>query len=396
MTTTAEANNKGNILVVDDTPANLHVLAGMLKNEGYKVRPAPSGKLALQGARGDTPDLILLDITMPEMNGYEVCEQLKTDEKLKNIPVIFISALSETLDKVKAFAVGGLDYITKPFQIEEVLARVNTHMKLHHLQLELEHKNLNLEAANQSLVEDKVRIDQLLLNVLPRGVLEELKSTGYVKPVFHESVTTVFTDFVNFSTVVEKMSPEKLIRELDECFTFFDTVINKFNLEKLKTIGDSYMFTAGVPIPYPTNHVDAVLAAMEILQIMKMKNLSKKRNGEDLWEIRIGINTGPLMAGIIGEKKFAYDVWGDSVNIASRMESHGETGRINISTNTNELVKDFFLTQHRGKIEVKNKGLIDMFLIERIHHELSRDEEGLVQNEKFFELYSGLDNGRRN
>ncbi len=396
MTTSSESVSKGNILVVDDTPANLQVLTGMLKKEGYKVRPAPSGKLALQGAQAETPDLILLDITMPEMDGYEVCECFKSDEKLKSIPVIFISALSETLDKVKAFTAGGLDYITKPFQMEEVLARVNIHMKLHSLQLELEKNNLKLEEANRKLSEDKVRIDQLLNNVLPGVVVDELKSNGYVRPVYHESVTIVFTDFVNFSAIVEKMTPEKLIKELDECFTFFDTVMSKYKLEKLKTIGDSYMYTAGAPVSHPTDHIDAVLAAMEILQIMKMKNLSKKKNDEEVWEIRIGINTGPLMAGIIGEKKFAYDVWGDSVNIASRMESHGEIGKINISSYTNDLIKDFFITQHRGKIEAKHKGLIDMFFIERIHPDLSKDGEGLVPNAKFHEKYSLLDTINRN
>src|SRR5437868_126369 len=136
-----------NILVVDDTSANLQVLTGMLKERGYKARPVPSGKLALSAARRDPPDLILLDINMPEMNGYEVCEQLKADDKLKGIPIIFISALTESLDKVKAFSVGGVDYITKPFQMEELHARVETHLKLRRLQIELEEYTRDLEFA---------------------------------------------------------------------------------------------------------------------------------------------------------------------------------------------------------------------------------------------------------
>src|SRR6202041_2092510 len=136
------------ILLVDDAPANLQVLAGMLKERGYKARPVPSGKLALQAARRAPPDLILLDINMPEMNGYEVCEQLKADERLKGIPVIFISALTEQLDKVKAFAIGGVDYLTKPFQMEELHARVETHLKLRRLQVEVEESNSRLERVN--------------------------------------------------------------------------------------------------------------------------------------------------------------------------------------------------------------------------------------------------------
>ena len=145
------AEQSASILVVDDTPANLQVLAGMLKDRGYKVRPVPSGKLALLAARSDPPDLILLDIHMPEMNGYEVCEHLKADDQLKGIPVIFISALTEQLDKVKAFAIGGVDYLTKPFQMEELHARVETHLKLRRLQIELEESNARLVKANDVL-----------------------------------------------------------------------------------------------------------------------------------------------------------------------------------------------------------------------------------------------------
>src|ERR1700676_5091286 len=145
------AGQPASILVVDDAPANLQVLAGMLKDRGYKARPVPTGKLALLAARKDPPDLILLDINMPEMNGYEVCERLKADDQLAGIPVIFISALTEQLDKLKAFAIGGVDYLTKPFQMEELHARVETHLKLHRLQIELAETNAQLAKANVRL-----------------------------------------------------------------------------------------------------------------------------------------------------------------------------------------------------------------------------------------------------
>ena len=150
----SSADLAASILAVDDTPANLQVLAGMLKERGYKARPVPSGKLALLAARRDPPDLILLDINMPEMNGYEVCEHLKADDKLKGIPVIFISALTDQLDKVKAFAIGGVDYLTKPFQMEELHARVETHLKLRRLQIELEETNARLAKANDRMSRD--------------------------------------------------------------------------------------------------------------------------------------------------------------------------------------------------------------------------------------------------
>jgi sigma-B regulation protein RsbU (phosphoserine phosphatase) len=162
------AGSPAGILVVDDTPANLQVLTGILKDRGYKVRPVPGGKLALAAARRDPPDLILLDINMPEMNGYEVCEHLKADDTLRGIPVIFISALTEPLDKVKAFATGGVDYITKPFQMEELHARVETHLKLRRLQTELEEANRRLEAANGRMSRDLRAAGKIQATFLPR------------------------------------------------------------------------------------------------------------------------------------------------------------------------------------------------------------------------------------
>ncbi len=184
-----------NILVVDDTPANLQVLAGMLKDRGYKVRPVPSGKLALLAARRDPPDLILLDINMPEMNGYEVCEQLKADDNLKGIPIIFISALTEPLDKVKAFATGGVDYITKPFQMEELHARVQTHLKLRHLQVELEEYSRHLEFARERL-----KLDLELAREVQRGFLPQCMSDvpGYEFFSYYESAHEIGGDYYDF------------------------------------------------------------------------------------------------------------------------------------------------------------------------------------------------------
>ncbi len=168
---TTDSGRPASILVVDDTPANLQVLAGMLKDRGYKVRPVPSGKLALLAAGRDPPDLILLDINMPEMNGYEVCERLKSDDRLKGIPIIFISALTEQMDKVKAFATGGVDYITKPFQMEELHARVETHLKLRRLQIELEETNAQLSTVNGRMSRDLLAAAKIQETFLPSKVL---------------------------------------------------------------------------------------------------------------------------------------------------------------------------------------------------------------------------------
>jgi serine phosphatase RsbU (regulator of sigma subunit) len=189
------AGQPASILVVDDTPANLQVLAGMLKDRGYKVRPVPSGKLALQAARRDPPDLILLDINMPEMNGYEVCEHLKADERLKGVPVIFISALTEPLDKVKAFAIGGVDYLTKPFQMEELHARVETHLKLRRLQIELEDHSRHLELARERLKGDLELAREVQRGLLPLRLPEV---PGYEFFAYYESAFEIGGDYYDF------------------------------------------------------------------------------------------------------------------------------------------------------------------------------------------------------
>jgi serine phosphatase RsbU (regulator of sigma subunit) len=191
----ASPRQPASILAVDDTPANLQVLAGMLKERGYKVRPVPSGKLALQAARRDPPDLILLDINMPEMSGYEVCEQLKSDDKLKGIPVIFISALTEQLDKVKAFAIGGVDYLTKPFQIEELHARVETHLKLRRLQLDVEEYSRHLEAARERLKLDLEMARRVQKGFLPLRMPE---MAGYEFFAHYEPAHEVGGDYYDF------------------------------------------------------------------------------------------------------------------------------------------------------------------------------------------------------
>lgn len=213
---------------------------------------------------------------------------------------------------------------------------------------------------------EKHKSDQLLLNLLPVEIANELKINGKVEPVHYEHVSVVFTDFKDFTQLSEKMTPRELVDELDYCFSYFDRVVDKYGLEKLKTIGDSYMCASGIPKPRSTHAFDAVLAALEILQFMELRKKHKAYENTPYWDIRIGIHSGSLLAGVIGKKKFAYDVWGDTVNTASRMESSGIPGNVNISQTTFELVKDFFECEYRGKVYAKNKGELDMYLVRDI------------------------------
>ena len=239
---------------------------------------------------------------------------------------------------------------------------------------------LELRLAAKKLEAEKRRSEQLLLNILPLEVADELKHRGKVEPVNYESVSVLFTDFKGFTQLSEQLTPKELVDELDYCFSYFDEIIEKHNLEKLKTIGDSYMAAGGIPTLNTTHAIDTVLAALEIQAFMQQRQEQKMRNNSPYWEIRIGIHSGPLMAGVIGQKKFAYDVWGDTVNTASRMESSGVAGKINISQSTFELIKNYFECEYRGKLPAKNKGELDMYLVKGIKHHFSTSTLGSLPN----------------
>jgi adenylate cyclase len=240
----------------------------------------------------------------------------------------------------------------------------------------------------RNLNQERKKSDRLLLNILPESIAEELKRTDKVVPLHYDCVSVVFTDFVGFTNIAEKMTAAELIAELDNCFRAFDSIARRHKLEKIKTIGDSYMAAGGIPTANKTNAIDCVLAAFEIAQFMADLKEEKKSWNKPFWQLRLGIHSGEVVAGVIGDEKFAYDVWGDTVNTASRMESSGVADMINISGATYDLVKDFFLCEYRGKVKAKNKGEIDMYFVHSILPHLTHD--GRTPHEKFYELYNRL------
>ncbi|HNE19212.1 MAG TPA: adenylate/guanylate cyclase domain-containing protein [Turneriella sp.] len=247
----------------------------------------------------------------------------------------------------------------------------------------------------ETLEAEKEKSDRLLLNILPPQVAQELKARGKADAILFRSATVMFTDFVGFTSIAESMSPEELVSELDRCFSYFDAVCARYRLEKLKTIGDAYMAAGGIPVPNNTHAIDCCLAALEIQAFMNQMKEIKAMQSLPYWELRLGINTGNLVAGVVGEKKFAYDVWGDSVNMASRMESAGMAGAINISRATYELVRFLFRCTYRGRIQAKNKGEVDMYLLEGIRPRFSIDGNGKVPNAEFQRIYERIQAGAR-
>ncbi len=211
---------------------------------------------------------------------------------------------------------------------------------------------------------EKKRSEELLLNILPAETANELKSNGSIRAKDYLMVTVLFTDFINFTKSSETMSAQDLVNEIHYCYSEFDRIIALHGIEKIKTIGDGYMAAGGLPIENNTNPFDAVNAALEIRNFMELEQRKRSIDGKPFFEMRIGLHTGPVVAGIVGIKKFAYDIWGDTVNIAARMEAGGEAGKVNISGATYELIKDKFNCTYRGKVQAKNKGEIDMYFVE--------------------------------
>ena len=222
---------------------------------------------------------------------------------------------------------------------------------------------LNKARTNKLLDSQKAQIQTLLSNILPDEVAAELQRDGFATPKFYESASVLFTDFKSFTKHADNMTPQEVIAELNSCFIAFDDIMGKYNLEKIKTIGDAYMCAGGIPVPDPNHYWNMIKAAKDIQATILMRNGEREAKDLPPWEIRIGIHVGPIVAGVVGKKKYAYDIWGSTVNIASRMESNGEPGQINISAATYELIKDEYICTHRGKIYAKNVGDIDMYFL---------------------------------
>jgi class 3 adenylate cyclase len=244
--------------------------------------------------------------------------------------------------------------------------------------------NQELERRHHQVEEQKRTSESLLLNILPAEVADELRTKGMVSPKYFEDVTILFTDFVGFTLATEKLAAEDLVQVLNEYFTAFDHIVTRYGLEKMKTIGDSYMCLSGLPIRNPAHPVDTVMAAFEMLEVVK----NRSRSGSPFeWKVRIGIHTGPVIAGVVGINKFAFDIWGDTVNYSSRMESSGHPNRINLSERTYSRVKDFFVCEYRGKVATKEKKELDMYFANGLLPSLWNGD-GKVPPEAFVRRYN--------
>ena len=480
-----EYKKREHILIADDHLDSIHALSDLLKHQNYQVQHVADGKMALLAVESEEPDLVLLSVQLPILDGYDICRKLRASATTRDIPIIFVSISDTLLAKQMAFEAGGSDYVTKPFQAAEVLLRINYQLGLYRQQQQLKLENTLLKTTaqqceqvvakycsffenstqgifqvavdghyisvnpalariygyaspeelissiqnirQQSYVQPKrreelmvylskfgsiseaesqvrckdgstiwisediwtvqnaqgqvlyyegtvhniterrqmetelrlqrQRTEGLLGNVLPYQIAQRLSTTRQPIADSFDEVTVMFADLVDFTAVSAQISPKELVALLNQIFSAFDQLAEKYHLEKIKTIGDAYMVAAGLP-GSKTNHAAAI--AHMALDMQQVISQFSKPDGLP-FQLRIGINTGAVVAGVIGTQKLIYDLWGDTVNVASRMESTGKPGEIQVTTATYESLKEQFVLEKRGNISIKGRGEVTTY-----------------------------------
>jgi len=349
---------KAKILVVDDLPANILLLERMLEGAGYaSVTSTLDPRAVCELHQKNRYDLIVLDLQMPGMDGFEVMEGLKHIDPDGYLPVLVITAQPD--HKLRALRAGARDFISKPFDVAEVLTRVHNMLEVRLLHVAIHRKNDELKKLFDQVVAERKVSERLALHVPPDSIAARLQARPDVTADSFADVTVLIADVVGFAELTPAVSPVRLALLLDEIFTSFDGLASERGVKKIKTLGNSYMAAAGVPVPSSDHAVRAAHLALDMIAALDHFN---ERNGHAL-QVRIGIATGGVVAGVIGKRLYIYDVWGDAVNTASRMESHGVAGRVQVSESTRRLLGEPFLLEERGALEVEGKGELKTWFV---------------------------------
>lgn len=368
-----------NILYVDDEVNNLNSFRAAMRRY-YHVFTAESGEEALNIFKQNDIQVIVTDQRMPNMTGVQFLQQLPEEPDNVRIILTGFSDMEAIIDAINTGKV--YRYITKPWDkdelkitidnaIETAMLRRNNKKLIHELQIYNEQledrvtqRTLEIEKQKKQLESEKAKSDSLLLNILPDEIAAELKKFGKSYARRHENVSVLFSDIEGFTNIAQNLTPDLLVTQLDEAFRGFDYITGKYGMEKIKTIGDAYMCAAGLPQDDEEHALNAVKAAIDMQLFITEFGRSKQIQDLPVFKIRIGIHSGSVISGVVGTKKFVYDIWGDTVNLASQMEQQGVPGKINISGSTYELIKGIYHCEHRGKIPTKNKTEMDMYFVE--------------------------------
>jgi class 3 adenylate cyclase len=343
LTVTKPTPGWGSVLVVDDEQQNRTLLRDPLEAFGYRVEEAENGLEALQKIATHPPDVILLDLMMPKMDGFEVCRQLKADPKTTHIPILMVTALSERGDRLLGIKAGANDFLNKPIDIQDVTLRVGNAIYAKRLfdQLQNEQK----------------KSERLLLNILPKSIANRMKQGETTIADSHSDVTVMLADLVGFTSLSAHIGPEQIVQLLNEIFSAFDLLTEKHGLEKIKTIGDAYMVAGGLIFPQ-SDHAEA---SAELALDMQEEIERLNHDYDTSVQLRIGICTGPVVAGVIGRGRFAYDLWGETVNLACRLESSGEAGKVQIAESTYERLKDKYQIAPKHRLDVKGNDQLSAY-----------------------------------
>jgi len=342
----------GRILVVDDNATNRDLFVRRLEREGHDAQSAEHGRRALERLQREEFDLILLDILMPEMNGVEVLERIKADERLRHLPVIMVSGLEGIEYIVHCIKHGAEDYLPKPCDPVLLKARIDACLEKKRLR---DREVLYL----QQIEEERTKTNELLRVILPDEIIDELKRTDRVTPRRHENVAVLFADIVGFTPYCDKHAPEQVVNELQQLIVAWEKIAAAHEVEKIKTIGDAFMAAAGLLRPVANPVLNCVRCGLEMQSALAEMNLP--------WQVRIGIHAGPVIAGVLGRRKYLYDLWGDAVNTAARMESHGLPGEITLSGAAFSQIADQASGDSIGRVEVKGKGPMELIRFHSFH-----------------------------
>jgi adenylate cyclase len=341
----APPQETGRILVVDDNASNRDLLFRRLSHDGHQVTRAESGGRALDILALEEFDLILLDLMMPELNGFQVLERLKADQRLHDIPVIMISGLQETDSVIRCIEAGAEDYLSKPFNPVLLRARISACLERKRWR-DRERRYL------ERIELEREKYETLLRNILPGQIVTRLNDGEVVIADRVEEATILFADLVGFTAAASRVTPAVLVTNLNRIFSAFDDLCRRLQIEKIKTIGDAYMAAAGLPLPR-ADHAE-VMADFALAMLGALERVNAA--AEVPFQMRIGIHTGPVVAGVIGSHRFLYDIWGDTVNLASRLESHSLPGRIHVSPQTSRMLADHYDLEARGLINLRGIG----------------------------------------
>ncbi|MDB6018278.1 MAG: Adenylate/guanylate cyclase [Pedosphaera sp.] len=314
----------GYVLIVDDEEYNRTLLRDPLEALGHEVEEAANGMEAFHKIAVRLPDVILLDLMMPRMDGFEVCRRIRANAQTAHIPILMITALSERGDRLLGIQAGANDFLNKPIDLQDVILRVGNAMYAKHLRDQLQ--------------AEQEKSERLLLNILPKPIAERMKKGETNIADSHPDVTVLVADLVGFTSLTAHIEPAQVVLLLNEIFSAFDVLVGNYGLEKIKTMGEAYMVAGGI-FNQRTDHVEACAdLAIDLRHEMERFN----RQNDTSIRLRIGISTGPVVSGVIGRQKFAYDVWGETVNLACRMEATAKVGRIQISGSAYQRLREIY------------------------------------------------------